>query len=223
MLDRRVDGLLMVGSRTDARPSLGLELPVPVVYVYAPSEDAADTSVLADNVGAGRLVTEHLLALGRRQIAHIGGDPSYAAAHDRVSGIETRLAADGLSLIGPPMQFGAWSEEWGRARMEAILDSKLPVDGVICASDQIARGALDALHTRGIDVPNDIALASFDNWEILVTGPKPGLTSFDMRFEEQGKIAARFLFDAIDGRPHRGRTLVEGRVIVRGSTVPGLT
>ena len=222
MLARRVDGLLMVGSRTDPRPGVGLDLPVPIVYVYAPAEDPADASVAADNAFAGRLVTEHLLELGRRHVAHIGGDPSYAAARDRLAGIEGRLAEDGLELTGPAMQFGTWSEEWGRARMDAILDGNSEVDAVICASDQIARGALDALRDRRIGVPDQIAVASFDNWEILATGPRPQLTSVDMRFQEMGRLAARFLFDAIDGRPHSGLTLVEGHLVVRGSTVPGL-
>jgi LacI family transcriptional regulator len=222
MLDRRVDGLLMVGSRTDPRPPVGLELPVPVVYVYAPAEGPADASVAADNVLAGRLVTEHLMDLGRRNIAHIGGDPSYAAARDRVEGIEGRLAEAGLGLAGPPMKFGTWSEAWGRAQMDAILDGTPEVDAVICASDQIARGALDTLRDRRIQVPEQVAVASFDNWEILATGPRPQLTSLDMRFQEMGRLAAKFLFDAIDGRPHSGLALVAGRLVVRGSTVQGL-
>lgn len=222
MLDRRVDGLLMVGSRTDPRPRVAVDLPVPVVYVYAPADSPADASVAADNVVAGRLVTEHLLDLGRRHIAHIGGDLTYAAARDRLEGIEGRLAAEGLGLSGPPMKFGTWTEEWGRARMDAILDGAPEVDAVICASDQIARGALDALRDRRIQVPDQVAVASFDNWEIFATGSRPQLTSLDMRFQEMGRLAARYLFDAIDGRPHSGLTLVAGHLVVRGSSVPGL-
>jgi LacI family transcriptional regulator len=76
LLARQVDGLIVVGSRTDPRPSLGRELPIPVVYVYAESDDPADLSLVPDNVGAGALAVEHLLAMGRRRIAHVGGDPS---------------------------------------------------------------------------------------------------------------------------------------------------
>src|SRR5699024_9804537 len=77
LLSRRVDGLIIVGSRTDPRPPVAPNPPVPVVYVYAPSEREEDLSYVPDNVGAGTLVTEHLLSLGRRKIAHIAGDASY--------------------------------------------------------------------------------------------------------------------------------------------------
>lgn len=212
----------MVGSRTDPRPGLQAELSIPVVYVYAPSMNPDDASLAADNVLAGRLVTEHLLDLGHRHIAHIGGDVTYAAARDRLEGIEARLAESGLALTGPPMEFGTWSEAWGRARMHAILDRTPEVDAVICASDQIARGALDTLRERRVPVPDQVAIASFDNWEILAAGPRPMLTSLDMNFEKMGRLAAKFLFDAIDGHPHKGLSLVPGRLVVRGSTVPGL-
>src|SRR3954468_4098456 len=83
LLNRRVDGLIVVGSRTDTRVSLGRDLPIPVIYAYAPSDDPEDLSIVCDNVGAGRLVIEHLIACGRTRIAHISGDPGYGAAMER--------------------------------------------------------------------------------------------------------------------------------------------
>ncbi len=87
LLNRRVDGIIVVGRQTDPRPSLGHGLPVPVVYAYAPSEDPTDISLTPDNEAGGRLVIEHLLACGRTRIGHITGDPTYAAAQDRARGI----------------------------------------------------------------------------------------------------------------------------------------
>lgn len=86
LLGRRVDGLIVVGSRTDPRPSLGRELPVPVVYAYAPSDDPADLSIVPDSVDAGRIAVSHLLACGRSRIAHITGDPGYLAARSAPRG-----------------------------------------------------------------------------------------------------------------------------------------
>jgi LacI family transcriptional regulator len=110
LLARQVDGLIVVGSRTDPRPSLGRDLPVPVVYAYAESDDPAhDLSLVPDNVGAGALAVEHLLAMGRRRIAHVGGDPSYLASTDRAQGMAEALAAAGLELAAEPI-YGDWSE-----------------------------------------------------------------------------------------------------------------
>src|ERR671910_2712815 len=76
LLSRRVDGLIVVGERTDPRPSLGPDMPVPVVYVYAPSDDPADLSLTPDNRAGGRLAVEHLISCGRSRIGHISGDPA---------------------------------------------------------------------------------------------------------------------------------------------------
>src|SRR5918995_170845 len=98
LLSRRVDGLIVVGERTDPRPSLGPDMPVPVVYVYAPSDDPADLSLTPDNRGAARIAVEHLVSSGRTRIAHISGDPDYAAAKDRAVGTREALAVAGLEL-----------------------------------------------------------------------------------------------------------------------------
>src|SRR5699024_8913361 len=219
LLSRRVDGLIIVGSRTDPRPPVATDAPVPVVYVYAPSERNEDLSFVPDNVGAGRLVTEHLLSLGRRKIAHIAGDTSYAATHDRVEGIRATLAEAGVQLVGVKPRYGSWSESWGRAAAASLLTSDPAVDALICGSDQIARGVLESLREAGRRVPDDIAVASFDNWEILATGSRPQLTSVDMRFEALGQRAARGLFAALEGRESSGVHVEPCRRVVRGSTI----
>lgn len=221
LLARRVDGLIIVGSRTDARPSLGRDLPVPVVYVYAPSDSADDLSLVPDNVGAGRLAVEHLLSLGRRRIAHIAGDPSYAAARERVIGVDSALAGHGLEIVGQPQLWGSWSEAWGRAAVRSLIQAGHSFDGLVCASDQIARGALDALKDLGKRVPQDIAVVSFDNWEILATGSAPALTSVDMEFETLGRRAAQMVFAALDGERQTGTITQPCRLVIRGSTVEG--
>jgi LacI family transcriptional regulator len=219
LLNRRVDGLIVVGNRTDPRPSLGRELPVPVVYTYAPSDDPEDLSIVCDNVAAGRLAIEHLIACGRTRIAHISGDPGYAAAQDRAQGARAALADAGLSLVGE-VRFGVWSEGWGRAAASMRLTQAPDVDAIFCGSDQVARGVLDAVRERGRDVPRDVAVMGFDNWEILTTGARPALTSVDMNLEEMGRAAARALFAALDGSPRSGLEALPCRIVIRGSTAP---
>jgi LacI family transcriptional regulator len=219
LLSRRVDGLLIVGSRTDPRPSLGQDLPVPVVYVYAPSDDPRDLSLTPDNVAAGRLATEHLLSLGRRRIALVAGDRSYAAARDRVVGVARALSAAGESLAHDEPLYGTWSEAWGRQATRTLLTAAGGFDGMVCGSDQIARGALDALREEGVRIPQDVAVVSFDNWEILATGSRPQLSSIDMDFETLGRLAAQRLFQALDDDVGSGVSAHPVRLVVRGSTV----
>jgi len=217
LLGRRVDGLIVVGSRTDPRPSLGRGLPVPVVYAYAPSEDPADLSIVPDNVDAGRIAVEHLLACGRTRIAHITGDPGYLAARERADGARAALADAGLALVGEPL-FAEWSEGWGRAATAMLLERHPDVDAVLCGSDQIARGVVEILRERGHRVPEDVAVMGFDNWQILTSASRPPLTSVDMNLEQVGRAAAQALFGAIDGAPRSGVETLPCRVVIRGST-----
>ncbi len=218
LIERRVDGLIIVGARPDARPSAGF-LPVPIVYAYAPSSSTDDCSVISDNFEAGRLAVEHLLCLGRTRIAIIGGDPSYGAATERADGARDRLAASGLEPVGRQVLYGTWSERWGRAAAKIIIGRNELVDGVICGNDQIARGVLDVFRDVGKNVPEDVAVMGHDNRSILVEESRPPLTSIDMNLEDIGRTAARKLAEAIDGSPTKGVIKIAPRVKVRSSTI----
>lgn len=225
LLGRRVDGLVVVGARPDPREGLG-RLPVPVVYAYAPSTDPADMSVTVDHEAGGRIGVEHLVACRRSRIAVISGDPTYGAAHQRAAGALTALAAAGLQPWGGEVLFGSWSEAWGRSATEMLLarpdarNDDLGIDGILCGSDQIARGVLDVLREHRISVPRDVSVVGHDNWELFATGSRPLLTSVDMHLEEVGRRAARRLFDAIEGHATPGVDVVPSTLVMRGSSLP---
>ncbi|SFR83211.1 transcriptional regulator, LacI family [Agromyces sp. CF514] len=219
LLNRRVDGIIVVGRQTDPRPSLGQGLPVPVVYAYAPSDDPADVSVTPDNVAGGRLAVEHLLSTGRRRIAHITGEPEYAAAQDRAIGVRAALAEAGLELVGDVMM-SSWSEHWGRAAAGMLLAQHPDIDGIVAGSDQIARGVIDTLRDLGKSVPEDVSVIGYDNWEVLALNSRPELTSIDANLQQLGRTAAMRIFDAIDGgEPDRGVHHLPVRLVIRGSTI----
>ncbi|HMR49797.1 MAG TPA: LacI family DNA-binding transcriptional regulator [Arachnia sp.] len=220
LLQRRVDGLIIVGARPDSRPSLGQDIPVPVVYAYAPSEDPRDCSIVSDNVGAGRLGIDHLLSAGRSRIAVIGGDVTYGASKERMAGAARRLAEAGLEPLGGDAFYGNWSESWGRAAMRTVLTRHPEVDGVLCGNDQLARGALDTLRDEGRRVPEDVSVVGHDNWEIFASGARPPLTSIDMNLEDIGRRAAQRLSEAMAGTPAQGVELHPARLVVRNSSVP---
>lgn len=219
LLSRRIDGLVVVGASPDPRTSLGVELPVPVVYAYAPSDSAADISVVTDNVTAGQQAAQHLLECGRRSIAYVAGDRSYSAARDRVAGARMALQGAGQELVGGAALYGAWSEEWGRGATRSLLERHPDLDGIVCGSDQIARGCLDVLHDLGRTVPTDIAVIGHDNWEPVAAHARPPLTTIDMRLDTLGRRAAELLFQAIAGSPEPGIHSTTSRLVVRSSSI----
>lgn len=218
LLRRNVDGIIVVGALTNPRNPLPPNLPVPVVYAYAPSASPADISVVPDDRGAGADAVGHLIGSGRRRIAHITGDPGYTAAQERAEGVAGALAEVGLDLIGGTTHFGAWSEHWGRTMTTRLLNRFDDLDGIICGNDQISRGALDALRIAGWDVPGRVSLIGFDNWEVLTTGSSPTLTSVDFNLERLGREAAELLFASMAGVVEPGIRRIPCRIVTRESS-----
>lgn len=218
LLGKQVDGLLVVGRTTNPRVSITAGVPVPVVYVYEPSEDPADISFTPDNFQAGRIAAEHVIARGRTRIALVNGDPAFLAARDRAEGVVAATEAAGIQLVGGSGLFGNWSEAWGRHCVDALIDAGEKFDAVLCGSDQIARGVLDRLREHGIAVPKDVAVMGFDNWEEFGELARPPLSSIDMNLTQLGRAAAQELVHEIDGRHRDGVVRAEVRVVPREST-----
>ncbi|MEU4424709.1 LacI family DNA-binding transcriptional regulator [Actinoplanes sp. NPDC024001] len=217
LLSRKVDGIIVTGRRTQARAPIGVGLPVPVVYAFISSADPQDCSVVPDEADGARRAIQHLLAVGRRRIAHVTGPEHHHSATVRASGAVETLAAEGLRPVVPTL-YGEWSEAWGRQAARMLLNSGADVDAVFCGSDQIARGLAEALRDAGRDIPGDIALVGFDNWDVMVDGCRPALTSVDMDLEGIGRSAAELLLAKINGDPVQGPRARPCRLVPRAST-----
>ncbi|MFB9235580.1 LacI family DNA-binding transcriptional regulator [Plantactinospora siamensis] len=217
LLSRKVDGIIVTGRRTQSRPPIDAGLPVPVVYAFISSTDPRDCSVVPDEADGARRAVEHLLTIGRRRIAHVTGPEHHHSATVRADAAVRTLAAAGLDLA-VPVQFGEWSEAWGRQAAGILLSTGAEVDAVFCGSDQIARGMAEALQGAGRRVPTDVALVGFDNWDVMVDGCRPALTSIDMNLDGIGRTAAELLLAAINGEPAHGRRALPGRLVPRAST-----
>ncbi|WP_432519782.1 LacI family DNA-binding transcriptional regulator [Kineococcus sp. SYSU DK006] len=218
LLERRVDGIVVVGEHPEVRSPLAEDLPVPVVYAYAPSSSAHDLSLVADNEEAAYGAVRHLIALGRRRIAHVTGPRGRAAAVEREAGMRRALAEAGLDLHGEVLHGGDWSQRWGRQAAAMVLTGRPDVDAVFCGSDRIAAGALETLREQGRRVPEDVSVVGFDNWDIVATETRPPLSSVDMQLEQLGAEAARHLVQAIAGRSERGVRRLPCRLVLREST-----
>ncbi len=219
MLARRVDGIIVTGRTTDPRPSLGRDLPIPVVYARARSDDPEDLSLLHDDKQGATLAIDHLLATGRTRIAHITGPDRHLAARERAIGAKAALDAAGLGLVLDEPLMGEWSERWGREATSILLRRGAQFDGIFCGSDQIARGVADALREAGRLVPEEVGLVGVDNWEVMSDGCRPPLTTIDLNLTELGHIAATKLLRAIEGHPlEKGVQLLPCRLVTRRST-----
>jgi LacI family transcriptional regulator len=200
LLSRRVDGLVVTGRKRDPRRTFG-QLPIPVVYVLCQSDDPGDLSITYDDEQGAELAAQHLVNVGRKRIAYVSGPARHLSTRLRQLGAERALAAAGRRLSRTDALLGEWSESWGRsaAGLLARRTGDDRVDGIFCGSDQIARGVADGLREAGVAVPAEVSIVGFDNWDVMVQGSRPPLTTIDPNLTMLGQLAANRLLHAIDG------------------------
>lgn len=218
LLAKRVDGIIVTARRTDPRPPIDIGgTRVPVLYAYTQVAEPGALCLLPDDAQGGRLATEHLLAHGRRRLAHVTGPSRFEAVRLRQGAMCQALVEHGVALPDERVLSGPWQEAWGYSAINVLLDGDPTIDGVFCGSDQIARGVVDGLRERGARVPDDVAVVGYDNWDIIAAATRPPLTSVDMELHELGRLAGTRLLNMIDGDKERGIVRLPCRLVVRDS------
>jgi DNA-binding LacI/PurR family transcriptional regulator len=175
-------------------------------------------SVICDQAQGARLVAQHLIELGHRQLAEISGPLLSYDAYDRHEGWLQALKDNGIeSHISVE---GAFTIDSGYQAMCQLLDSGIPFTAVFIANDSMTLGAHTALRMRGFRVPEDISIVGFDDIpesaHIL-----NGLTTVHQDFEMLGRLALEYLVGIIDSpdTPVYQRVLVP-KLVVRSTTMP---
>ncbi|MBI1773939.1 MAG: LacI family DNA-binding transcriptional regulator [Proteobacteria bacterium] len=218
LIAKRVDGIIVTGRRADRRRPLDLAgASLPVIYAFAQVSDPKALCLIPDDFGGARMGCEHLIARGRRHIAHVTGPESFEAVRQRRKGYTRALSEQGWACPSERVLVGSWSEAWGHDAAIRLLGLRHPVDAIFCGSDQIARGVVDALRDRGVRVPDDVAVVGFDNWEIIAAATRPPLTTIDMNLSELGRQAGLRLLAAIDGQRESGIVHQPCSLVVRES------
>lgn len=157
-------------------------------------------SVGIDDRDVAAQAVRHLVGLGHRRIAHLGGGPvrdpmSFRTPTDRREGYRGVLAEAGLEL-DPSLDVDVeWTTEGGAAGMRKLLALGSPPTAVFAGSDEIAIGALDVARTAGLRVPEDLSVIGVDDHE---SARLVGLTTVAQPVDVQGRIAAQLLLSALD-------------------------
>lgn len=191
---------------------------MPIVLIGHRRADRSASYVDIDNIQAADTITSHLVETGRRRIGHITGTRGTVAAEDRIAGYRKAMERAGLSTEGLIVD-GDLNEPSGAAAAVDLLDRD--VDAIFSANDRSAVGALETIRSRGLRIPQDVALAGFDDLE-FAPQLDPPLTTIRQRIDEQGMEAAYSLFRLLDD-PASGprRVLLPTELVIRASTVGG--
>lgn len=194
---------------------------VPVVVVDRAETGDQGMSVAVDDVFGGELAARHLIGLGHRHLAFVGDETAAAPVHARLTGVRKAVAEAGvdirLDLFPAELTVEAGSDIG--ARLATMPAGKRPT-AVTTAIDLLAIGVLQALHQRGIRVPDDISLVGYDGIPFTRQLSVP-LTTVDRSHYEVGTTAAGMLTSALSGEvPNPRHVVFQPQLVVRQSTGP---
>jgi len=202
---------------TDPNVNRMIDAALPVVLIGRFPHLPQAVSVGVDDIAGAAAITRHLLEEhGLTRIAHISGPLNHQTALDRYEGFSTALAEAGRPCA-QTLAVGDFSEESGRAAARQVLDSMADVQAVFAANDEMAYGALLEMRARGLRVPEDVALAGYDDFGVsrLTT---PGITTVHTPAADLGSHAAALLFDLVDGTtPDPPHTVLPFDIVIRES------
>ncbi len=174
-----------------------------------------------DNQNSAREMVAHLLRLGYQRVATIAGPKDMIAGVDRLQGYLTALRERGLAQDPNLIVSGDFTEAGGYAAMQRLLP--FAPDAVFAASDTMAVGALRAVREAGKRVPDDIAIAGFDDMPFAARTDPP-LTTVRQPIQRAGFVAAETLIDLIT---HPGdeprRIILPTELVIRASCGSGLS
>ncbi|RKE19159.1 LacI family DNA-binding transcriptional regulator [Streptomyces sp. TLI_171] len=215
---QRVDGVLVVSvHRDDPLPGLLESLEIPSVLAGRRGDLEPLSYVHADNAGGARMAVRHLLRRGCRQVATLTGPLDMEVAQARLGGYRRALEEAGQAYDEDLVGLADFTEEGGRVAMRELLARRPDLDGVFCASDVMAAGAMQVLRAAGRRIPDDVAVIGFDD-SIVARHTDPPMTSVRQPIEEMGRTMARLLLDEITERGRARRQVVLAtELIVRDS------
>lgn len=221
-----VDGALLVAMTTHDPVVEALRgAAVPIVTASAPLDEEDLAWVDTDNREATRLITQMLVATGRRRVAEVRGPSAMPVSALRHLGFRDALGDD----YDPELVASAdhWSFESGAAAAEKLLAAGRPFDGLVAASDLLAAGAMSVLAARGLRVPEDVGVVGFDDSPVAMMTTPP-LTTVRQDAGETGREMAAMLVRLIDGAAVSATHVTRAAEIVwresagpRPSGVPG--
>lgn len=219
LLDKQVDGIILTGYKVAERGAPAVPTGrTPVIYLYEYTTATDSPCILPDDRAGSQMAVAHLLGLGRRRIGYINGPPSYEATHLRLAGYHDALARHGVPAEATLQRTAPdWNQDSGFGLAQELMRDPRPPDGIVCANDELAAGAILGLRELGLAVPTDVSVVGFDDRPFAAHLPIP-LTTVALPLYEMGLLAATKLFDTLDGNPLRREIeQVPCRLIVRAS------
>lgn len=220
MIDEGRSGMIVVTSAFDSAQLKAFQRrSIPIVVIDPLNPPALDVfSVGASNWAGGKAAATHLLELGHRRIAYIGGPSTAECSQARLHGYMAALMAEGITVDHEYISAGAFRPENGVSAMKALLGLEDPPTAIFAASDSIALGVLAEARRQNIRIPEEMSLVGFDGTHQAAESVPP-LTSVSQPLQEMGRSALSFILRQVRGEELDSRRVeLATHLVVREST-----
>jgi DNA-binding LacI/PurR family transcriptional regulator len=224
MIDRQMDGIVVIGPRMPASEIREFAARVPTVLIaYHPDKDENFDTVNNDDRYGAELVVQHLVAAGYKQIAYLsqrmhGANLEAMVTVKRAAGYEAAMKAAGLGKHIRVVEAVQTSRETQAEARHLLLSRNRP-EAIFCWTDFIALEVLSVARELGLKVPGDLAIVGYDNTSYCDLAQN-ALTSIDQSGQVLGLQAARLLVERIGGRTTAEHFVVTPRLVSRASSMP---
>jgi LacI family transcriptional regulator len=176
-------------------------------------------AIAMDDAAAAAAAVEHLASLGHRRIGFITGSDEYALSAERLEGYKRAIRAAGLDDDADLVARGDFTFQSGVAATNELLSLSKPPTGIVASSDQMSLAALEVAKGRGMEVPRDLSVISFDDTPIVKFSTPP-LTAIRQPIAQMTARAAKLLIASTQGGAAPDDTeILPFELIVRGSTI----
>ncbi|MDR3336445.1 MAG: LacI family transcriptional regulator [Treponema sp.] len=190
---------------------------IPVLVLERRMENESFYCIYNDNYKYAYIATLHLIELGHRKITHITGSPLMLQTQERLNGYIQALRDYNIPMDQELIRTGDFTPYSGYLAMKNLMDICNDFTALFSANDQMAIGAIKALRANGKTVPWDCAVVGFDNISVS-TLIEPSLSTINVPAFQMGRLAARLIMDANEGRFNPAKNQMELNLIVRRSS-----
>ena len=223
MLNRRVDGLLVLNPRDDERYLHLLPLiesGMPVVYLKNSPKEEIVSSVCANDQNGAYQAIQYLLELGHTRIATITGPENEECTLDRLKGYWQALSEASIKQEKELIVKGNWLAESGGQATLQLLATNIPFSAIFAQNDRMAIGVIRALRDSGLRVPQDVSVIGYDDIP-LVSYFDPLLTTIHQPMDEFGRHGAQLLIEAVRNLKYIPKQVrLNTQIIKRNSCAP---
>jgi DNA-binding LacI/PurR family transcriptional regulator len=219
--DGSVDGVILVAPRThSAALQWAAKADIPAVVAGSTLPGTPLPCVDVDDITAFGQVVRWLVELGHRRIGHIAGPQTHWSAKRRLQAYLQTMQDMGISPEPNWIVEGQYTPPSGKEAMERLLEVSPPLTAVVSGNDWMAMGAMEAIHQRGLRIPDDISVVGFDDIE-SAQWVMPPLTTFRQPMRQIGAKAAELVVKQIEtGKRIRDVVLFSADLVVRQSVAP---